>query len=121
RPQLLTERLVDGTENVVGFEMFAIDAAACANVVAHLFQPGKLIGRKANSGFSLSFEPCGEAFADVFIERFEWSCGFDSGADERHQVGEATCLGGAAHRAAATVFLERVPKSGDGLRTEFWF
>ena len=44
RPEFLAESFVDRAENIVGFEMLAIDAAAGADVVAHLFEPGELVG-----------------------------------------------------------------------------
>ena len=63
--------------------MLAIDAAAGADVVAHLFEPGELVGCEGDSGGAFLFEPSSEALTDVFFERFERSCGFDGGADER--------------------------------------
>ena len=83
RPKLFAKSFVDRPENVVGFEMLAIDAAAGADVVAHLFEPGELVGSESDSGGAFFFEPSGEALADVFFEWFERSCRFDGSADKR--------------------------------------
>ncbi len=80
---------MDWAENVVGFEMFAIDAAAGADVVPHLFQPGQLIGGEGDSGGALVFEPSSETLADVFFERFERSCRFNRSTDERDEIRKA--------------------------------
>ena len=51
--------------------MLAIDAAAGTDVVAHLFEPGELVGSEGYSGGALLFEPFSETLADVFFEWFE--------------------------------------------------
>ena len=61
--------------------MLAIDAAAGADVVAHLFEPRELVGSEGDSGSALFFKPIGEALADVFFEWLERSCWFDGGSD----------------------------------------
>src|SRR5437764_27848 len=68
-PEAFAESFIDRAEDVVGVEMLAIDAAAGADVVAHLFEPGKLVGSEGNSGSALLVQPGCEALTNVF---FEW-------------------------------------------------
>jgi len=82
-PEAFAESLIDRAEDIVGLEVFALDAAAGANVIAHLFQPGELIGGETDSSAALLFESSGESLPNVFFERFERSCGFDRGANKR--------------------------------------
>jgi hypothetical protein len=62
--------------------MFAIDAAAGADVVAHLFEPDELISSEVSSSGALLLQPGCETLADVFFEWFERSCRFDGGSDK---------------------------------------
>lgn len=51
--------------------MIAVDAAAGADVVAHLFQPGELVGCEGGPGDALFFKPARETLPNVFFERFK--------------------------------------------------
>src|SRR4051812_36874036 len=98
--------------------MLPIDAAAGADVVAHLFEPGELVSCEDDSRSSLFLKPTNETLTDVFFEGFEWCCWFDGSTDERDKIGKPTGLRRAAQRAAATT--KSIPDFRNRLRTEIW-
>ena len=55
RPETFAEAFVDRSENIIGFEVLTVDAAAGADVVAHLFKPSELVGGECDSDGALLF------------------------------------------------------------------
>src|SRR6266513_5862330 len=102
--------------------MFAIDAAAGADVVAHLFQPGELVAGECDSGSTLFFEPSIEALADMFFEWLKRSCWLDCGANEGDEIRKAAGLRAicrTARRAIPTCF-KGIPDSWNRLWSQLW-
>src|SRR5439155_3607964 len=98
--------------------MFAIDAAAGADVVAHLFQPRELIWLKDDSCRAFFFEPLRETLFHMFFEWFEWCRWFDRGANERNEVSEAAGRRIADRGIRIADFGVGIPKCRYGLRAE---
>ncbi len=126
-PEFLAKSLVDRAENVVGFEMFAIDAATRAYVVAHLLKPGELVDSEGDVGGALFFQPGCELLADVFFERLEVLCSSATRTKETKSVNLRVCdlifgaLGSEPDWPFRHIFLECIPDCWDRLRTKLWF
>lgn len=120
RPESFAKGAVDRAQDIIGLQVIAVDAAAGADVIAHFFQPGELGVVELDSGGAFSFQPGGEALADVIFERLKRSLGFDGGADEGDKVGESSDSVAFLRRCVVTL-LEGAPEFLGRLETELRF
>ena len=116
RPKAFAKGTVDRAEDVVGFEVVAVHAAAGADVVAHLFQPREVVGAEGGAVGTFLCHPLIKSLVHMLLKWFEDGLLLEGETDEGDEIGEAADR--IFLRGGLLADLEGVPEAGHGVEAE---